>query len=100
MQLEASTPAAAGGSPERARQHFERAVALAGGHDAGLYVGYATGIAVPAQDRKTFDSMLDKALAVDRDAAPDRRLANALAQEQARWLRAHADDLFVGDTAQ
>jgi len=100
MQLEAATPPAAGGSPERAKEHFARAETLAGGHDAGLYVSYATGIAVPAQDRKIFDSMLDKALAVDRDAAPDRRLANALAQEQARWLQSHADDLFVGDSTE
>jgi predicted anti-sigma-YlaC factor YlaD len=39
--------------------------------------------------------MLDAALAVNVDAAPEYRLANIVAQQRARWLLSRIDDLFV-----
>ena len=36
-----------------------------------------------------------RALAVDADADPDRRLANLVAQRRARWLLHHIDELFL-----
>ncbi|HEV8632314.1 MAG TPA: TRAP transporter TatT component family protein [Thermoanaerobaculia bacterium] len=97
LSVEASTPAAAGGSPARVEQHYQRAAALAGGHDAGLFVSYAQAMAVPARDRAAFESLLEQALAVGLDAAPELRLANTLAQQKARWLLDHADDYFSSD---
>ena len=94
ISLEAATPAAFGGSPERAREHFARAVELTGGHAAGPYVTLAESVAVPAQDRVEFEELLGKAQAVDVDAVPVRRLANVLAQRRARWLLSRADELF------
>src|SRR5450759_3707401 len=45
-----SLPEALGGNPERAREHFTRAVELQHGLSAGPYVALATGVAMPAQD--------------------------------------------------
>ena len=94
ISLEAATPAAFGGSPERAREHFTRAVELTDGHAAGPYVTLAESVAVPAQDRAEFEALLGKAQAVDVDAVPARRLANVLAQRRAAWLLSRADELF------
>jgi len=95
ITLEAATPGS--DSMEKAKRHFDRAVALSQGHDAGPYVTYAEAIAVPQQDRAAFDAMLEKALAVDADARPAFRLANLLAQRKARLLQSRVDDLFLGD---
>jgi predicted anti-sigma-YlaC factor YlaD len=50
---------------------------------------------VGRQDRKEFTGLLDAALAVDPDAAPQYRLANIVAQRRARWLLARIDSLFL-----
>lgn len=86
-----------GGSPERARRHFERALALSRGERASPYVAYARGVLVAQQDRRGFREMLEKALAVDLDASPADRLANRLAQERAARLLARADELFYAE---
>jgi len=88
-------PPAMGGSPERARRHFERAVELSGGNNAGTYVSLAENVALPAQDRDEFVRLLEQALAVDLDARPQSRLANRLALMRARELMEKLDDLFL-----
>ena len=45
LPLDALSPAM-GGSPERARQDYDRALALSGGNDAGIYVTWAMSVAV------------------------------------------------------
>ncbi len=97
LSVEAATPAALGGSPDKAKQHYARAVELGHGKDALVHVNYAESVAVPAQDRAAFDEVLNKALAIDVDAEPELRLANTLAQEKARWLLEHAGDYFLTD---
>lgn len=87
-------PEAMGGSPERARRHFERAVELSRGRDAGPYVTLAESVVVAAQDWREFQRLLELALAVDPDAEPRLRLANTLAQRRARWLLDRIGDLF------
>jgi predicted anti-sigma-YlaC factor YlaD len=77
------------------RQHFERALKLSQGKRAGTYVSFAENACVPAQNKAEFQSLLEKALAVDPDADPDNRLANLVAQRRARWLLKHIDDLFL-----
>jgi predicted anti-sigma-YlaC factor YlaD len=86
---------AVGGSFERAREHLDRAEALAGGHRASALVNFAETVSVARQDRKEFERLLRQALAVDVDAVPDMRLANLVYQKRARWLLARADELFV-----
>jgi predicted anti-sigma-YlaC factor YlaD len=84
-----------GGSIEEARKHLERAVALARDRRAWPYVSFAEGASVAKQDRQEFEKLLNEALAVDVDKAPDQRVANLVAQRRARWLLARADELFI-----
>ncbi len=88
-------PRAMGGSPERAREHYRRALELSGGRRASLYLKLAENVSVPAQDRAEFEQLLQSALAVPLDAAPDLRLSNRIAQGRARHLLATIDDLFL-----
>jgi len=94
LPLDALSPAM-GGSPEHARLDYERALALSGGHDAGLFVTWAMSIAMPAQDRAGFEAAIQRALDVDADAYPENRLANLVSQRRARYLKQHVDDLFL-----
>ena len=88
-------PEAMGGSVERARSHFERAVALQGGLSAGPYVALALGVAVPTQDRAEFERVLNLALAIDPERDPSHRLANLITQRRARRLLERGDELFA-----
>lgn len=88
-------PASAGGSVERARADFERALAFASGTRAAPYVTFAETVSVATQNRAEFVKLLNEALAVVPDRAPEQRLANLIAQKRARWLLGRADELFI-----
>jgi predicted anti-sigma-YlaC factor YlaD len=89
-----SLPVLLGGSAARAREHFNRAVALSNGESAFAYVALATGVAQPAKDRAEFERLLRTALAIDVSKRPSIRLANLIAQKRARYLLSQADKLF------
>jgi len=86
-----------GGSPERARERYERAVELSAGLRASPHVTWAASAAVAAQDRRGFRVALERALAVDPDASPPDRLGNHLARRRAGSLLERADDLFFDE---
>lgn len=90
-----SVPEALGGSPERARQHFTRAVQLENGASPGPYVALAMGVSVAAQNRAEFESLLKQALAVDPEKDPGIRLVTLVQQRRARALLEHIDTLFT-----
>jgi predicted anti-sigma-YlaC factor YlaD len=90
-----SLPEALGGDPKRARQHFDRAVALQKGQAPGPYVALATGVTVPERNRGEFESLLKQALAVDPNADPSRRLATLITHRRARALLDQVDARFV-----
>lgn len=89
-----SLPVLLGGSAARAREHFNRAVALSNGESAFAYVALATGVAQPAKDRAEFERLLRAALAIDVSKRPSIRLANLIAQKRARYLLTQTDRLF------
>jgi len=95
IAYEGSRPEASGGSPERAIEHFNRAVTLTRGRKASPFVSLASSVAVKKQDYKLFEDLLNKALAVDPDAVPQWRLVNTLAQEKALWLMDQGAELFL-----
>ena len=95
IAYEGSRPESMGGSIERARQHFEAAVRSSAGRRVQPFLALAETVSVRAQDRKEFESLLKKALAIDPDAVPEWRLANLIGQRRARWLLARADLLFA-----
>jgi predicted anti-sigma-YlaC factor YlaD len=88
-------PRMMGGSEERAREHYRRALELSGGHRASVHLKVAENLSIPAQDRAEFERMLALVLAVDLDAAPDQRLSNRISRIRARDLLARIDDLFL-----
>jgi predicted anti-sigma-YlaC factor YlaD len=90
-----SVPEALGGSVERARGHFTRAVELEKGLSPGPYVALAMGVSVPAQDRVEFQSLLKEALAIDPEKNPSNRLVTLVQQRRARALLDHIDTLFT-----
>jgi len=90
-----SLPEALGGNVAQAREHFTRAVALQKGRSPGPYVALATGVAVPAQDRAEFESLLKQALAVDPEQDASNRLATLITQRRARALLDQIDSRFT-----
>ncbi len=87
--------ASTGGSMAKAREHFARATQLAAGRRAAPFVGMAESVCINENNRKEFEALLNQALAVDLDRAPEQRLANVIMQRRARWLLSRIDDLFV-----
>ena len=81
----------------RARNHFARAMALSGGQNAAPLVALAEAVSVKKQDLKEFESLLNQALAINPDAAPDMRLLNLIMQRRARWLLSRKAYLFLID---
>ena len=79
----------------RAREHFDRAVALSKGKKLGVFVSYAEAVSVARQDRAEFTRLLQQVIGADPDADVRYRLANVLAQRRAKLLLAHAEDLFA-----
>lgn len=86
---------ALGGSEERARRYFARAIEIQRGLSPSPYVALATGVVKSKQDRAEFTALLDKALAITPESDPSRRLVILVAQRRARVLRERIDDLFM-----
>ena len=95
ITYEMSRPGGSGDPVARSRQHFERAVALSGGQQAGPMVSFAEAVCVQQQDFKQFESLLKQALAIDPDQKPEWRLANLIMQRRAKWLLSRTDQLFL-----
>jgi len=90
-----SVPEAMGGSVERARAHFKRAVEIQKGASPGPYVALAMSVSVASHDRAEFESLLNEALAIDPEKDPSNRLVTLVQQRRARALLAHIDSLFT-----
>jgi predicted anti-sigma-YlaC factor YlaD len=89
-----SLPEALGGSVDRARQHFQKAVELQKGLSPGPYVSLATGVAVATQDRAEYERLLKAAIAIDPEKDPSNRLATLVTQRRARALLDQVDKKF------
>jgi len=83
-----------GGSPERARKHFARAVELQNGLSPGPYISLAMTVVLAAQDRTEFEKLLNDAIAIDPEKDPSNRLVILIFQEKARALLAQIDTLI------
>jgi predicted anti-sigma-YlaC factor YlaD len=95
INYEMARQGARGDPSARARMHFDREVELTKGQLASPFVSLAEAVSVPADNRAEFESLLQRALAVDPDARPEWRLQNLVVQKRARWLLSRKDDLFV-----
>jgi hypothetical protein len=95
ITYEMSRQGAPGDPAARAREHFERAMALSEGKNAAPLVALAEAVAVKRQDLKEFESLLSRALAVNPNADPDTRLLNLVMQRRAHWLLSRKAELFL-----
>jgi len=94
INYEMARPSSGAQAEARARRHFERAIELSKGRLAGPYVSLAEAVCVPAQKKDEFKKLLEQALAINPDVAPESRLVNLVMQRRARWLMGKMDDLF------
>ena len=95
ITYEGSRNGAEGDFALRSRRHFDRAMELSEGHQAGPLVSLAESVSLQKQNRAEFETLLKRALAIDVNANPEYRLANLILQRRARWLLQRTDDLFV-----
>lgn len=95
IALGAALPAELGGGMDRAEEAYRKALAASAGLRASPHVSYAASVTVKLQDYEAFKAALEAALAVDIDLDPDSRLANVIAQANARRLLASAGRLFL-----
>jgi predicted anti-sigma-YlaC factor YlaD len=95
ITYEMARQGAAGDPVQRSRMHFERALELSRGAQAGPFVTFAEAVCVQKQDLNQFDSLLKQALEINPDTHPDKRLVNLVMQRRARWLLAKRDELFL-----
>ena len=95
IRYELARQGGAGNAVARARRHYERAVELARGHQAGPLVAWAETVSVKNQNAGEFKRLLEQALAVKVEVQPEHRLENLIMQRRARWLLSRLDDLFL-----
>ena len=76
ITYEASRNGAEGDFALRSRRHFDRAMELSEGHQAGPLVSLAETVSLQKQNRGEFEDLLRRAIAVDVNAQPAYRLAN------------------------
>lgn len=86
-------PPALGGRPETGKGHFEKAIALSGGHNLMAKVYYAKNYARGVYDRELHDRLLNEVMAADA-RAPGWTLSNLLAKQDAADLLKSADEYF------
>ncbi|MFQ6021392.1 MAG: TRAP transporter TatT component family protein [Acidiferrobacterales bacterium] len=97
IAFEGGRSSAQGGSVEKAREHFQRAMELANDQQVSPLVSLAESVSVQMQNRREFKTLLQQALGFNADKAPEYRLANLIAQRRAQVLMFRIDDFFIGE---
>lgn len=92
--IEGSIPPMLGGRPEKAKEDFEKSLAISDGKFLLADVYYAQTYAVQIQNKDLFESLLKKVEDTSIDVLPEARLANAIAKRKARILASKVDELF------
>jgi tetratricopeptide (TPR) repeat protein len=92
--IEGSTPKSLGGNPDKAKEYFEKCLALNGGKFLMTQLYYARTYAVATQDQPLFELLLKKVEEASPDILPEARLANIVAKKKARKLLAQESELF------
>lgn len=90
-----SIPDYMGGSPEKAREHFKKAVKLSQGRSASPYLSLASTVSIKEQNVNEFITLLEQALQIDPDKYPSLRLQNTIYHRKAKWMLEHIEDYFV-----
>jgi hypothetical protein len=91
---DALRPEMFGGSPARAREHFDAALRISERRVLLYQVFYAEFYCRQILDQECFTSTLDAVIAAPDSLLPSERLLNEIGRERARVLRAQSDELF------
>jgi hypothetical protein len=92
--IEGSTPKSLGGNPDKAKEYFEKALAINGGKFLMTQLFYAKVYAVNTLDQPLFESLLKQVEDASIDEIPEIRLANVIAKQKARRLLVQENELF------
>ena len=92
--IEGTTPRSIGGNPDKAKEYFEKALAINGGKFLMTQLYYARVYAVNTQDQPLFESLLKQVEDTSIDDVPEIRLANVIAKQKARRLLSQESELF------
>jgi tetratricopeptide (TPR) repeat protein len=92
--IEGTTPPGLGGKPEKAKEYFEKALAINKGKFLMTQLYYAKTYAVQVLDQELFEKLLQEVEAADLEALPEVRLPNAVAKQKARRLLNQAGEIF------
>ncbi|MBI2365036.1 MAG: hypothetical protein HYV01_08540 [Deltaproteobacteria bacterium] len=92
ISFEASRP---GGSLQRAREHYRRALEISGGQRASVHLALAEAVAVREQNLSEFRALLAATLAVEPKKNVQLRLANTIARRRAAWLQSRIVQFFL-----
>ena len=87
-------PVAAGGSLEKAEEHYQKALEIADGKRIGPHVSFAEVVCVKRQDKDCFLKHLRLATEFDTDTFPEYRLVNLVSKKRAQHLIKISDTLF------
>ncbi len=90
----AAAPEALGGSTEKAEEAYKKVLSISKGKNPSIFVTYASSFCITKQDSKGFDEAIEKALSIDPELQPENKLTIKLAQDHARWLKAHKEDFI------
>jgi tetratricopeptide (TPR) repeat protein len=90
----ASRPKMLGGQPEKAREHFEKAIQLNQGKFLLSYFLYAKFYAVQIQDKELYRKLLDRIVAAKPDILPEQMLSNQIAKIKAERALKNIDEIF------
>ncbi len=89
-----SLPRMLGGDPEKAREQFERCLAISDNKFMLAYVYLARYYAQPTLDEALFDKYLKIVLQASPDILPENRLITAIAKDKAQKLIIKKEELF------
>jgi hypothetical protein len=89
----AQLPAQLGGSPEKGKQYFERALQITGRRAHQVQLNYARFYAVTVNDGPLYVALLNEIISAP-DQGSDVRLANKIARVRAELLLSKVDQLF------
>ena len=81
----------------RARFHLKRALELSGEYNPSPYVTFAAGFPVKQQNYDEFESLLEKALAIEPEDDPENELIIHITRRKAAWYLEHREDYFLLD---
>ncbi len=89
-----SVPRMLGGDPEKAKEHFERAIAISEAKFLIAYVYYVQFHAITTLNESLFDELLYKVSNAPQDILPGYELLTSVAKRKARELAAQKDELL------